>query len=77
MGMVHIFQNYLFIFHFNEQLYIEKYRSESCNLVEIKHARIAALFAVSCASHAGFFKIDLEREMVKPPLDVLKIWISL
>ena len=45
--------------------------------MEIKHARIAALFAVSCASHAGFFKIDLEREMVKPPLDVLKIWISL
>ena len=60
-----------------EQLYVEKYRSESCNLEEIKHARIAALFAVSCASHAGFFKIDLEREMVKPPLDVLKIWISL
>ena len=58
------------------QLYIEKYRSESCNLVEINHARIATLIAVSYAFHAGFFKIVLEREMVKPPLDVLKIWIN-
>lgn len=76
MGRVHIIQNYLFIFHFNGAAVQLKSLDLNHAIIWKLSMHVAAPFAVSCAFHAGFFKIVLEREMVKPPLDVLKIWIN-